>query len=882
MSRSRSRWSGVLARSLRRTPTAGRAGAGGAARPAVAAAVTAGALVAVCVAAARADPTGLFTPLAWAALRVAPVRGLWSVAGAAVFLPVLVVVTAWGAVVSCGDVAGRAGRRGLALVLRLWGVTVLATGLARLGQVLAGTAGVGVRGGSGTWLATALWDCGLPASRVALIGWVPALLGAWAYLVRSRPTEPGRLPAGPPPGPRRCLVGTALPLALLGPLVGPLLWEGSPAASFYGEPLALRRLPLGPALGAGRFAVELVTAAVVGAVLLARSSRRFDRTRPGGLLLGGWLAAVGGGAAAGAVQALLALPRDLGGGDLFVVPDAALRIGTGVSLGVVSGWAVAPALLLGGRLLDAVRGQRRRAAAGLVSATVLAVGSSLLAPATVAAEAPSAGAAARATAAADLPALTVRPATAHSPAVIVDVNDRQVLLRGVNVNQLVDYYAQTPGRQTVRPLGEDDFAAMAAMGFDVVRLSISWSALEPSRGHYDLTYLDRIRATVAMAARHGLYTDLDMHEDAWGPAIAAPPGTACPAGSTPIIGYDGAPAWATITDGAPRCESLGRDLTPANARAFSAFYHDTDGIQSELVRAWALLARTFAADPAVAGYGLLNEPGVGEDPPATSSVLLGAYQDRAVRAIRAAEQQTEGGFPHLVFVEPSVLWSGLGFDAAPPRGFSTDPYLVFAPHLYSQSITMDRELGITLVSVERGFALAEQQARAYGMPLWSGEWGWFGPDLPGNAAMMRRFAAAEDRARTGSAFWVWKQACGGPESDQHAAATGNLIGVDCATEQDLPPDPAVVSVLARAYPRTAPGTLASLTSDPHTGTVTVTGSTSSRATGPACTLDLWIPGSARPVTRAEGVTGLTERRTPGGWRVTGCATGTYRLTATRS
>lgn len=859
-----------------------------------AAVVTSAGMLAVCAASAYADPTSLVAPLSWSAFRLTPVRGLWSMAGAGVFLPVLVLVTAWGTAVSFRGAAESTGRR--RMVVRLWGVTILATALARLAQMIAETAGAGVHGGAHTLVATALWDCGLPASRVALVGWIPAFLGAYAHRYRPRPEGPRRrrLPTPPHFGWRWALTGTTLPLALLGPLVGPMLWEGSPAAAFYGEPLSLRRMPFGVDLGPARFAVELVTAAIVGAVLLARSSRRFDYTRPADLLLGGWLAALGGGAAAGLAQTVLVLPRDLPGTDLFVLADAGLRIGTGVSLGVAFGWAVVPTLLLISRLLDAISGGRRRFATVLASATALALGSWGLALATpsVATPVPTIDATARATAAAALPALGVRAATGGSPAVITDVNGRQMLLRGVNVNQLVDYYAPTPGRATVRPLGDGDFAAMAALGFDVVRLGISWSELEPTRGRYDQGYLDRIRATVAMAARHGLYTVIDMHEDAWGPAIAAPAGTVCPSGSTPVLGYDGAPAWATLTDGAARCQTLSRDLTPATARAFSAFYHDSDGIQTELVRTWAMLARTFAAEPSVAGYGLLNEPGLGEDPPATSSVLLGAYENRAVQAIRQAERQASGGFPHLVFVEPSVLWSGLGFDAAPPRGFSADPYLVFAPHLYSESLTVDRSLdrstGLTLVSVERGFALAEQQAQAYGMPLWVGEWGWFGPttdssaDPSGDPAMLRRFAAAEDQARIGEAYWVWRQACGSPESDPRARVVGNLVAVDCATGKDVPASAGTTAVLGRAYPRAVPGTLTSLssetTSDTSSKAFALTGEApAATAAGPACTLDLWYPGATKPAPRTTGIAQLTVLQVPGGWRVTGCASGRYGL-----
>lgn len=825
-------------------------------------------MLGVCAAGALEDPTGLFTLLPGAALRVGGVHGLWSVSGVAVFLPVVAVVVFAGTRASI--LGARAGLgRGL-LLLRVWGVAVLAVALARPLQVLAELAGTVLQDGTRTAavsVSTALWTSGLSAERAVLFGWLPALGTALVHRRSAGPKLHGL-------GWRWSLAAMGLSVALLGPLVGPMLWEGSPAASLYGEPLSLRSLPLGPA----RFAAELVVAAAVGAWLLSRSSRRYDCGRGTGLLLAGWLSALGGGAAAGAVQALLALPRDYAGSDLFLVPDAGVRIAAGLSLGLAFGWAVLPTLLLISRALHAIAGERRRFSAVAASVLVLALASWLLsaaAPSSAVADgpgsAPTPTPAAHATAGRPLPALTVRDGR------IVDVNGRQVLLRGVNVNQLNDYAPATPGRATVRPLSDADFAGMAALGFDLVRLNVNWSLLEPQRGVWDHAYLKRIQDAVAMAAAHGMYTDVDMHQDAWSRYIAAPAGTVCPGGTDPLLGYDGAPQWATLTDGAARCQFTGRDIAPAVARAFTNFYHDTDGIQGQLVATWSLLARTFAGDPAVAGYGLLNEPGFGEDTPVTSSVLLGAYYHRAVDAVRRAEAGVDGGFPHLVYIEPSVLWSGLGFDAAPPQGFSDDPYLVFAPHLYNESITMDQGMGITLVSMRRGFALAQRQADAYGMPLWIGEWGWFGSSSVDDARTAR-FADAEDTNLVGGAFWVWKQACGDPQSDQKAATAGNLAEVDCATGRDLPLHATFAAVLSRPYPRAAPGQLTHLAVDAG-GRLTLTG-TAPKAAGPAaCALDVWFPGAARPVLGGTGVTGTALAKADGGWRITGCARGDYRLTA---
>ena len=75
--------------------------------------------------------------------------------------------------------------------------------------------------------------------------------------------------------------------------------------------------------------------------------------------------------------------------------------------------------------------------------------------------------------------------------------------------------------------------------------------------------------------RHGVRSIVDFHQDAWGPTLAARPGEVCAAGQEPAFGWDGAPAWATLDDGAPRCMIAGvRELSPAVRAAFAAFWAD--------------------------------------------------------------------------------------------------------------------------------------------------------------------------------------------------------------------------------------------------------------------------------------------------------------------
>ena len=209
----------------------------------------------------------------------------------------------------------------------------------------------------------------------------------------------------------------------------------------------------------------------------------------------------------------------------------------------------------------------------------------------------------------------------------------------------------------------------------------------------------------------------------------------------------------------------------------------------------------------------------------------------------------------------------------PTQGFSHDRGLVFSPHLYAESITIDG--GAT--SIEEGYANAQGAADAYGVPLLSGEWGWFG-DPADDEAKVRRFAAQEDARRLGSMWWVWRQACGDPHSIGQAALSGSLHPLSCPDGKRLGRVPGFSRVLSRAYPRAAPGRLTALDADPTTGRVTLAGKDPTlRLVPPACVLPR--RGGGRPRLRASWIAHLRARRVPGGWIATGCARGTYTLRA---
>lgn len=456
-----------------------------------------------------------------------------------------------------------------------------------------------------------------------------------------------------------------------------------------------------------------------------------------------------------------------------------------------------------------------------------------------------------------LPELTpVRVASVGGRPAFVDGSGRQVLLRGANLSSLVDYHQADPALPPTRPPTDDDWDAMAAQGFSVVRLLVSWSALEPVRGQIDPAYLGRITAAVAAAAARRIYTVIDMHQDAWSRFVASPPGTVCPPLTEPAIGWDGAPAWATLTDGADTCRPIGdREGSPAVRAAFTAFYENREGIRDAFVTTWRRLVAALGPTPAVVGYDLLNEPSP-VDPflaPARYTELLQA----ALAQVRAGE--ADAGAPaRVVFVEPLRLYPQPGQMPADP--LARDDQLAFAPH-----IDVGAPAGDEVVAA----AVATAAERAW--PLWIGEHGVAGVD-EASRDLQRRVAAAQDDAVVGGAHWQWRQWCGDPHAigvpgGVAAETQVQLNDVACPADADTGPNEELLRVAGRAYPRAAPGRVTDLTSDPDRGTLSLRGVIEDDlATGRD--LVVWIPGQDRPDVTGAGVGEPTLTAVPGGWYAT--------------
>jgi endoglycosylceramidase len=419
---------------------------------------------------------------------------------------------------------------------------------------------------------------------------------------------------------------------------------------------------------------------------------------------------------------------------------------------------------------------------------------------------------------------------------IVDAHGRSVLLRGVNIDGLVDYWKPSlrppypSGPAAYRhhrcpaddrhvegvPICWFDLPQMRRLGYDNIRLNVSWSLLEPKPGHINRHYIARIAQVVSWAKRQGIWTTIDMHQDAWSKYVFTPRGSTCPPPTGPTVGYDGAPKWAT-TSPLPACTVNNiRELDLAvvgNAQSFWSDLPAPDGVglQEHYAHVLAVLARRFAHEPAVAGYDLMNEPEPGASAVIENTTELLPFYAKVARTIRSAVP----GFRQLLFFEPGVERNTTAQRSyfTPWSSVSSYPNAVYAPHVYTDVFTLGAVAGTPeIATFDSDYGAAVADARALGLPLWVGEYG--GPPADDKAVLAQHFAEQE-KLRIGGTMWLWKENANDTAPDTFWGIYGPPFWGKQARGV---PQPKRVRRTSRVYPVLTAGRLITAMSNPFTGT----------------------------------------------------------------
>ncbi|MHB8320218.1 MAG: glycoside hydrolase family 5 protein [Acidimicrobiales bacterium] len=315
-----------------------------------------------------------------------------------------------------------------------------------------------------------------------------------------------------------------------------------------------------------------------------------------------------------------------------------------------------------------------------------------------------------------------------------------VLLRGVDDNALVQYpsdYREAP------PITRGDLNEMAALGFNFLRLPVSWSRIMVHPGVINDAYLAEIQRVVRWAKDVGIGVLVDMHQDNY----------------STVVDFrhesDGAPPWAVVTNGVP-CTSA--STTKCMFAAFSNFWKNTS-VSGRPLQSWYLEATIAAARAAgagsansnVVGVELMNEP-VPAGPNPFEEMSLYPFYRRMITGLRAS------GIVAPIWFEPSIVRDATNNAISAATPFSTDPNLVYAVHIYTGVFSPPHGPTASIPAMAVSYSNAAKEAAAFNTPFFVDEYG----SNPTNAwnSWLTAQISMQNRYRVGSGFWLWKQRTG--------------------------------------------------------------------------------------------------------------------------
>ncbi len=422
---------------------------------------------------------------------------------------------------------------------------------------------------------------------------------------------------------------------------------------------------------------------------------------------------------------------------------------------------------------------------------------------------------------------------------LYDSEGRVVFFHGVDAVYKNAPYELYPDRGKPWNFSAADASLMARLGFNVVRLGMTWSGLEPGTAPANdpaicedgkatnphqfnqavlNRYVARLTRTVDLLGRFHIYTILDMHQDVYNQMFEG----------------EGAPRWAVCTDGVPSTDPPGRwSLEYATKAAGIAFHHFWDNnvrgdLQGQYDQVWGEVAHAFRGNPWILGYDPFNEPfstsliRIGDEHFDsqlecfyTGTAHLGAPSHGAPLLRCPAQDPTRGVVPtilandprHLIFDEPDNYAS---------RGLPTYlgpmdlPNLVYNVHIYcgARSPVTGNPTDTAACAAQDGHSLG---VRASDRPEMASAVQSKGPawlvtefGASSDPALLASITGAMDAQQVGWVYWAWKYYADptGSAAESLVMANGHLRST--------------ARVLSRSYPQAVAGTPLSFSFSPST------------------------------------------------------------------
>jgi endoglycosylceramidase len=243
------------------------------------------------------------------------------------------------------------------------------------------------------------------------------------------------------------------------------------------------------------------------------------------------------------------------------------------------------------------------------------------------------------------------------------------------------------------------------LGFNVIRLPVNWSGLEPKPQQYSEAFLTKLGAILDLAWRHHVYVFVDMHQDSY----------------SKEIGEDGAPLWAIVPPppqllSGPSDDSR-RLSGPVLTAGFNFFANQpaTDGrpLQDAFIAAVQTIARRYVGHPALLGFEAFNEPVV------LHQDELDEFHGRFADGIHAIDRDAP------VLFEPLGTRNQNDLAEIPDTPWSHGPG-VYAPHIYTGQFSIPSQNGWESQDPAKLFPSmqsADAEATAWGTPLFVTEFG---------------------------------------------------------------------------------------------------------------------------------------------------------------